>query len=107
MAFLFLFRFIVAHVNRAAAGDAGREQNERTMGVNRKSFGKFLEVRSLSILPANADGDLHQHALAAATRPRVRGCVRKLSHNNLYYTRQRGIVESISQRRSQTRYGVS
>jgi len=59
MAFLFFFRFIVAHVDRAAAGDASRKQNERAMRVNRKSFGEFLEVRTLSILTAYADANLH------------------------------------------------
>ena len=102
MALLLLFRFSVAHVNRAAAGDASGEQNERSMRVNRESFGEFLEVGSLSILPAYADRDLHQHPLAAAPRACVRGCVRNLSHTTSLqhnYTRCGRIVESIAQDR--------
>jgi hypothetical protein len=80
MALLFLFRFIVAHVNRAPAGDTGGEQNKRAVRVNCKSLGEFLEVSALRVLAANADGDLHQHALTAPSGPFVRSWVWDFSH---------------------------
>ena len=46
-------------MNRTAAGDASGKQNQGAVGVNGKSFGEFLEVLTLRVLPAYADADLH------------------------------------------------
>jgi hypothetical protein len=80
------------------------------MGVNGQSLREFLEVLTLSVLPAQTDADLHQHALAAALSARMRGSTRDLSHttslqNN--YTRPNKIVERIPGRGIQSGYGVS
>jgi hypothetical protein len=45
------------------------------VGVNGESFGEFLEFVTLSVLPAQADGDLHQHALTAAPSAHMHGCI--------------------------------
>src|SRR5260370_2193055 len=80
MALLFLFRFVVLHVNHGAAGEASREQDQGPVGIYGQSFREFLEIDTLSALPAYADGHLHQHALTAAPSSRTRGCIRDLSH---------------------------
>ena len=88
MAFLFFLRDSVLELDLASAGEAGTEQNERAVGVNRQRFGFLLEFSSLGIQSMNTDGDLHQDALTATARSRIRGCVRDLSHatslNQLY-----------------------
>src|SRR5216683_5461420 len=100
VAFLFFFGFVVPHMNHGAADDPRSKQYQPPVGVNGESLCEFLEVLSLSVLPAQADADLHQHALAAALGARMRGygCTRDLSHttslqNN--YTVWNRIVESI------------
>src|SRR6266700_7054122 len=80
MALLFLFCFVVPHVNHGSAGEPSSEQDQGPVGIYGQSFREFLEVRSLSVLPAYADGHLHQHALTAAPSSRTRGCIRDLSH---------------------------
>ncbi len=110
MALLFLFRLAVPHVNYASAGETSDKQDQGPVGVNGKSFGEFLEVLTLSVLAANADGDLHQHALTAAPSARMRECIRDLSHTTslkFNYTRQDGIVEDIPGGGIQSGYRVS
>jgi len=68
------------------------------MGVDGESVGELLEVHSLRVLPAYANGDLHQDALTAAPSSCMRRCIRNLSHAMLLqinYTRKDRIVENI------------
>jgi len=51
MAFLFLFCFVVFHVNHGAAGKSRVEQYQGPVGVNRKSLGVFLEVLACASFP--------------------------------------------------------
>jgi hypothetical protein len=98
MALLFLFRFIVLHVNYSPAGEARGEQDQSPVGIDRQSFCEFLEVHSLTVLTSYADRDLHQHPLAAPPSSRMYGCIRDLSHATspkLNYTWLLGIVEDI------------
>src|SRR5260370_981879 len=80
MALLFLFRLVVPHMDDAAAGDARLKQNQRPVRVNGESFREFLEVLALGVHSSKTQGDVHQHALAAASRPRIRICAWNLSH---------------------------
>src|SRR5713226_502541 len=110
VAFLFFFGFVVPHMNHGAADDPRTKQYQRPVGVNGESLRGFLEVLTLSVLPAYADADLHQHALAAALSARIRGCIRDLSHTTslqINYTGRDRIVESISRCGMQSGYGVS
>ena len=68
MAFLFLSRLVVLHVDDRAADHARIKQYQCAMRVDGESLGHLLEILALGILAANADADLHQHALAAAPR---------------------------------------
>src|SRR5260370_40855353 len=87
-------------MNHGAADDPCTKQYQRAVGVNGQSLRGFLEILTLSVLPAQADADLHQHALAAALGARMRacGCTRELGHTtslqNNYTVRNR-IVENI------------
>src|SRR5215472_7184767 len=63
MAFLFHSSLIVFHVDYAATNHAGFEQYQRAVRVDRESLCPFLEILALGILAANADADLHEHAL--------------------------------------------
>jgi hypothetical protein len=68
------------------------------VGIDGQSFCEFLEVHSLTVLPAYADRDLHQHPLTASPSSRVYGCIQDLSHATSpkhNYTRPDGIVEDI------------
>ncbi len=52
MALLFLFCFVVPHVNHGSAGEPSSEQDQGPVGIYGQSFREFLEVRCLSVLPA-------------------------------------------------------
>jgi hypothetical protein len=80
MTLLFLFGLDVAQLDDAPARDPSGKQHQCAVCVDGESFRKFLEVLALSVHPSKAKGDLHQHALAAAPRPRIRRCDRTLSH---------------------------
>jgi len=80
MTLLFLLRFVVLHVDLASAGETCAQQNQGSVCVNGESFRVLLEVLALGVRPSNADRDLHQHALTAPSRSRIRRCVRYLSH---------------------------
>ena len=69
MALLFFSGLVMLHVDYPAADNARAEQYERAMRIDRESLCPFLEIHALGILAANADADLHEHALAAAARP--------------------------------------
>ena len=45
-----------------------------------ESFGEFLEILALSVLPAHADAYLHEHALTAAPGASVHRSMRDFSH---------------------------
>src|SRR5260370_15103791 len=70
-ALLFLFRLVVPHVHHASAGETSAKQNQGSVGIDRQSFGVFLEVLAGSVLSAYAHRNLHQHALTAAPRSGV------------------------------------
>src|SRR5260370_4963905 len=50
MALLFLFRFVVLHVNHGAAGEASSEQDQRPVGIYVQSFREFLAIDTLTAL---------------------------------------------------------
>jgi hypothetical protein len=53
------------------------------MRIDRQRLGLFFNLVSLWVRPANPHRHLHQHPLAAASRPRIRRSIRCLSHPNL------------------------
>jgi len=66
------------------------------MSIDGERFAELLEILALSVLAANADSHLHEHALAAAPSSRMDGCVRDLSHATslkINYTAQDENVE--------------
>ena len=71
MALLLFQGAVVKQMNLAAAGDARLHQDERAVGVDRQRGGFLGEILVFRIRAANADGDLHQNALAPATRSRA------------------------------------
>jgi hypothetical protein len=80
MTLLLLLRFVVLHLDFASAGETRAQQNQGSVCVNGESFRVLLEVLALGVRSSNADRNLHQHALTAPPRSRIRRCVRCLSH---------------------------
>ena len=81
--FLLLLSALVLEEHFAAAGEAGLQQNERTMGIDREGLGFFLDGFALGIFAANSYGDLHQDALAAAAGYGTDGGIWLLAHPKL------------------------
>lgn len=109
MALLFLFRFVVPHVHNSPAGHTRCKQNQGSMGVNGERLCEFLKILTLSVFPAHADADLHQHALTAPPGSSMHRCIRDSSHNTslkINYTRRGGIVEDVLTGGIQSEYRV-
>ena len=80
MALLLFLGALVLHHYFATAGYAGIHQDQGAMRVDGQRLGFFLERIALRVLSANADGDLHQHSLAAATHRRCSSRIGGLRH---------------------------
>ena len=64
--FLFFRGAFVLQMESGAAGEARLEQYERAVGVDGERLGFFVEGLALRVQAVEADGNLHENALAAA-----------------------------------------
>src|ERR1051326_351132 len=73
VAFLLFLGAVVTQKNFAAASQARADQNQCTMGVDRKSLGFLFDRFAEGIFAADFHRDLHQNALATASSDRAYG----------------------------------
>jgi len=80
VAFLVFLGALVLQIQFGAAGEAGVEENERAVSVDGERLGFFVHLFALGVDAANADGNLHQDALATPAAAGTCRCVGSVAH---------------------------
>ena len=80
VAFLVFLRALVLQIQFGAAGETGVEENERAVSVDGERLGFFVHLFALSVGAPDADGDLHENALATPAGAGTYRCVGSVAH---------------------------
>jgi len=80
VAILVFLRTLVLQIQFGAAGEAGIEENERTVSVDGKRLGFFVHLFALGVGAPNPDADLHENALATPPGAGTYRCVGSVAH---------------------------
>jgi hypothetical protein len=80
VAILVFLGALVLQIQLGAANEAGGEEDEGAVSIDGERLGFFVNLFALGVGATNADGDLHQDALAAPAGAGTYRCVGGVAH---------------------------